>query len=332
MWDPPFRRGLSLGKESLTSVPRGIFGSGRSGKNKKNTKQGNGSSCSLMDVVESFAPLHDHMVSSFGGEFVVQQGSTSTRNNENEGCVSTGLSNSIPMQNTTTTPMCEPSQGDDRMRKVTIGLDVAKNNVSSPTSDDADYNIWLPLALVYEVNGRMKNSLCGYFIGKRHAFFTVEWFVRNNWEKYGLEKGRSSYGRILIKINVCNEFSDHLVMHVPNLEGSGYTKGTICIEYEWKPPDSSSCLIFGHSLVDCPKVVPKRVGKHFLVDDDGKLLENVDYSSDLGNDDEVEPREGNVEDDYDPYDDDMYEGKEILDNIKTICDDLEIKVRGRKKQ
>ncbi|GKD25128.1 hypothetical protein Tco_1231342, partial [Tanacetum coccineum] len=41
---------------------------------------------------------------------------------------------------------------------------------------------------------------------------------------------------------------------------------------------------------------------------------------------------GNADYDYDPYDDDMYEGQEIPDNIQFICDNLDIKVRGRKKK
>nr|GFA49010.1 hypothetical protein [Tanacetum cinerariifolium] len=168
--------------------------------------------------------------------------------------------------------MCEPSQGDDRTRKVTVGMDVAKNNVASPTSGQ----VWI----------REGNDGKRFFLFKFASIEGVEYVLRN---------GRPPYGRILIKINVYNEFSDHLVMPIPNLEGSGYTKETIRIEYEWKPPYCSSCLIFGHSLVDCPKVVPKRVvnqkdkGKHVLVDDDGKSLENVNYLSDLGNNDEVEP-------------------------------------------
>ncbi|GKD09923.1 chalcone--flavonone isomerase [Tanacetum coccineum] len=146
-----------------------------------------------------------------------------------------------------------------------------------------------------------------YFIGKRLAFPFVEWFVHNNWKKYGLEKvtmvrvcvkfhdiplvaytsnglsllatkigtsmmfdsytnsmcleswGWSSYARILIEINVCNNFSDHLVMAISNLEGNGYTKETIYIEYEWEPPRCSTCLIFGYSPIDCPKASPTRV-------------------------------------------------------------------------
>ncbi|GKE84306.1 hypothetical protein Tco_1558048, partial [Tanacetum coccineum] len=54
--------------------------------------------------------------------------------------------------------------------------------------NDADYDVWFPLALVHEVNDRMNNSIYGYFIGKRLAFPVVEWFVHNNWEKYGLRK------------------------------------------------------------------------------------------------------------------------------------------------
>nr|GFA81612.1 hypothetical protein [Tanacetum cinerariifolium] len=55
-----------------------------------------------------------------------------------------------------------------------------------------------------------------------------------------------AYVRILIEIKECNDFIDNLVMVVPNLEGNGYTKETICIEYEWKPPRCSTCLIYSH--------------------------------------------------------------------------------------
>ncbi|GJS51427.1 (E)-beta-ocimene synthase, chloroplastic-like protein [Tanacetum coccineum] len=65
-------------------------------------------------------------------------------------------------------------------------VNLRKLDVGFP--NDADYDIWLPLASFHEVSDRMRNSLYGYFIGKRLAFHVVEWFVRNNWEKYGLKK------------------------------------------------------------------------------------------------------------------------------------------------
>ncbi|GJS29241.1 hypothetical protein Tco_1293138 [Tanacetum coccineum] len=55
-------------------------------------------------------------------------------------------------------------------------------------------------------------------------------------------------------------------------------------------------------------------GKLTLVDDDGKpLKKNGDY-------------------DEDPYDDDMYEGHDFPDKIQDIYDNLDIKVRGRRKK
>ncbi|GKB60954.1 putative RNA-directed DNA polymerase, partial [Tanacetum coccineum] len=54
------------------------------------------------------------------------------------------------------------------------------------------------------------------------------------------------------------ENRDNLVMVVPNLEGPGYTKETMGVEYEWQPPRCSTCFLFGHSVDNCPKAL-KRV-------------------------------------------------------------------------
>ncbi|GKF80252.1 hypothetical protein Tco_0238854, partial [Tanacetum coccineum] len=100
-------------------------------------------------------------------------------------------------------------------------------------------------------------------------------------------------------------------------------------------------------------------GKYVLVDDDDKPLEKDDYSGNQGSEDEVESvenemvsylaskplgvgygtqsllgqwRETYVNVDYDPYDDDIFEGHEIHDNIQSICDIFNINIRGRKKK
>ena len=39
--------------------------------------------------------------------------------------------------------------------------------------EDAHYDLDLPIASVHEVNGKLKNSLYGYFIGERLAFHVV---------------------------------------------------------------------------------------------------------------------------------------------------------------
>ncbi|GJR03460.1 reverse transcriptase domain-containing protein [Tanacetum coccineum] len=85
-------------------------------------------------------------------------------------------------------------------------------------------------------------------------------------------------------------------------------------------------------IVDKINILEKQIleGKLVLVDDDGKPLEKIDYPGDL----ELVGtwREDNVVDEYDSYDDDMYEGQEIPDIIQTICNNLDIRVCGRKKK
>ncbi|GJY63266.1 retrotransposon protein, putative, ty1-copia subclass [Tanacetum coccineum] len=100
-------------------------------------------------------------------------------------------------------------------------------------------------------------------------------------------------------------------------------------------------------------------GKVILVDDKGEPVRKVDYSRDHDSEDEVASVDNdmarfmaskkvgfgtnslleqwrdtyeNDDYDYDPYDDDMNEGQEIPDKIQAICDNLDIKVRGRKKK
>nr|GEY20742.1 hypothetical protein [Tanacetum cinerariifolium] len=62
--------------------------------------------------------------------------------------------------------------------------------IKANVPNEADYDIWLPLALVYEVNDQMNNSLYGYFIGQRFAFSVVEWFVHNNYEKLWIKEAK----------------------------------------------------------------------------------------------------------------------------------------------
>ncbi|GKB40364.1 RNA-directed DNA polymerase, eukaryota, partial [Tanacetum coccineum] len=102
--------------------------------------------------------------------------------------------------------------------------------------------------------------------------------------------------------------------------------------------------------------------KCVLLDHEGKPVKRIDYTSDHDSDDEVESvdndmarflasnpsgvvgygtnslleqwREtyGDVDHEYDPYDDDLYKGQEVSEKIQSICDNLDIKIRGRKKK
>ncbi|GKD90525.1 hypothetical protein Tco_1366032, partial [Tanacetum coccineum] len=100
-------------------------------------------------------------------------------------------------------------------------------------------------------------------------------------------------------------------------------------------------------------------GKTTLVDEAGNPLKNVEYPDDYDSEDEVasvnndmarsmaservgfgtqslleqwRDSYGNGDFDEDPYDDDMYEGRNLSQELQAICDNLDIRVRGRKKK
>ncbi|GJY24019.1 hypothetical protein Tco_0397677 [Tanacetum coccineum] len=104
-------------------------------------------------------------------------------------------------------------------------------------------------------------------------------------------------------------------------------------------------------------------GKLMLVNDDGKPLPKVVSTVNADSDSEVEEvfnettgfmkstslksgsnsgyetkslleqwRKTKRDDDYDPYDDNMYESHDVSENLQAICDDFDIKFRGRKKK
>ncbi|GJU67218.1 hypothetical protein Tco_1253477 [Tanacetum coccineum] len=102
-------------------------------------------------------------------------------------------------------------------------------------------------------------------------------------------------------------------------------------------------------------------GKLLLADDDGKLLPKVVSTINANSDNEVEEvfdehstfmastglkcgsdsgystnslweqwKEARRDDDYDSYDDDLYDSQDMSDNLQAICDELDIMFRGRK--
>nr|GEU91098.1 reverse transcriptase domain-containing protein [Tanacetum cinerariifolium] len=49
-------------------------------------------------------------------------------------------------------------------------------------------------------------------------------------------KGMSSFARCLIEVNSEADLVDVVTIGIPSLTGDGFTKETICVEYEWRPP------------------------------------------------------------------------------------------------
>nr|GEU30627.1 zinc knuckle CX2CX4HX4C [Tanacetum cinerariifolium] len=142
-------------------------------------------------------------------------------------------------------------------------------------------NIFIPRKVVEKVGTRFEHTLYGYFIGKRMAFLVVEYYARNNKAKHGLKsimmnyKGFfflkfdsraglevvleggpwSSFARCLIEVNSDADLMDVVTIGVPSLTGNDFTKKTIRVEYEWRPPRCDICKIFGHVHDHFPKKV-----------------------------------------------------------------------------
>nr|GEV69561.1 hypothetical protein [Tanacetum cinerariifolium] len=69
------------------------------------------------------------------------------------------------------------------------------------------------------------------------------------------EDGRSSFARCLIEVNSEADLVDSVTIGILSLSGDDFTKETIRVEYEWRPPMCDVCKIFGHVHDHCPKKV-----------------------------------------------------------------------------
>ncbi|GJV82869.1 ribonuclease H-like domain-containing protein [Tanacetum coccineum] len=255
--------------------------------------------------------------------------------------------------------------------------------------NDADFDIWLPLDLVHKVNDRMKDSLYGYFIGKRLAFPVFSstkgvdlvltdgpWMIHevpiflNKWSPF-VSLLKEELSRVLVWVKFHDVplvvyTSDGLSL-IANKIGTSSRKKTGKTNALTSSNGTFSLsnlfeVLNVDNLVEKISMFEQRPLKEkwVLVNDECKPLKKVDYTGDHDSEDEVEHVDnemasyltskpsgvgygtnsllekwrktyGNADNDYEPYDDDMYEGQEIPNNIQFICDNLNIKVLGHKK-
>ncbi|GJV91820.1 hypothetical protein Tco_1539633 [Tanacetum coccineum] len=144
-----------------------------------------------------------------------------------------------------------------------------------------------------------------------------------------------------------NRGTSNLASHATNSNESSF----------WNVDDSSPSTT---PVIEKINKIEKLIieGKVTLVDDEGKPLEKVASSYEYDSEDEVASvdndmakflakKDGygtqslleqwnnsyeNGDYGYDPYDDDMYEGQDISEELHAICDKLDITVRGRRKK
>ncbi|GJW26648.1 hypothetical protein Tco_0040459 [Tanacetum coccineum] len=176
------------------------------------------------------------------------------------------------------------------------------------------------------------------------------------------------HARALIEVWADVKLKDNIMVVMPKLVGEGFYTCNVRVEYEWKPlskkkdveplKEVSNSNPFnvlnsvendddlganGGSLSTTPiaekiNKIEKLIidGQVTLVDDKGKPVEKVDYSGDHDSEDEVAS-----------VDNDMARSmrmmittmtctmmicQKIPNKIQAICDNLDIKVRGRKKK
>ncbi|GKE94648.1 zinc knuckle CX2CX4HX4C containing protein, partial [Tanacetum coccineum] len=92
-------------------------------------------------------------------------------------------------------------------------------------------------------------SLIALFIGKPVMLDSYTSSMCN------ISWGRSSFAQCLIEVNLEADLVDVVTIGFPYLFGDGFTKETIHVEYEWRPPRCDICKILGHVHDYCPKKV-----------------------------------------------------------------------------
>nr|GEW62962.1 early nodulin-like protein 1 [Tanacetum cinerariifolium] len=103
----------------------------------------------------------------------------------------------------------------------------------------------------------------------------------------------------------------------------------------WNVPTSEDPKVYAN----WPKKLTFRIGDSLFDDDDGDGPDGippntVGYEGYGTTNSLLEQWSDSYpdNDDFDPYDDDMYENHDMSEHLQSICDDLDITVRGRKKK
>ncbi|GKB08743.1 zinc finger, CCHC-type containing protein [Tanacetum coccineum] len=130
--------------------------------------------------------------------------------------------------------------------------------------------------------------------------------------------GRSSYARVMVELKADVELKDNIVVVMPKITREGHYTCNVRVEYEWKPlSDSGVELVFDETA-------------NLRIPTSGKDGSDKGYGTNSLLKQWRDSYPDN--DDYDLYDDDMYENHDLFKHLQSICNYLDITVRGRKKK
>nr|GFC17731.1 hypothetical protein [Tanacetum cinerariifolium] len=140
-------------------------------------------------------------------------------------------------------------------------------------------------------------------------------------------------------IEVSNANPFEVLNSVDNDVELGTNKGTTNLVNNGATSNGSSFMNVDNSSTDTTPIIDKidkfeeilTSGQAILVDEAGNPLKkgSVGTQSLLK---QWRDSYGNGDYDEDPYDDDMYEGQDLSQEIQAICDNLDIQVQDRKKR
>nr|GEY17497.1 hypothetical protein [Tanacetum cinerariifolium] len=159
----------------------------------------------------------------------------------------------------------------------------------------------------------------------------------------------SSYARAMIELRADVELKDNIMAAMLKIIEEGYYTCNIRVEYERKPPSPSTAPIIGKInkikilIIDGKAILVDNKGKHVRKDDndneeevasvDNKMANFLAKDDGYGTQSLLEQWKYSHDDyEYVPYDDDLYDGQEIPEMLQAFCDNLDIRVRGRKKK
>ncbi|GJS23411.1 hypothetical protein Tco_0452043 [Tanacetum coccineum] len=150
--------------------------------------------------------------------------------------------------------------------------------------------------------------------------------------------GRSSYARVMIELRADVELKDYIVVAMPKITRVGHYTCNVRIEYEWKPPRSSSVwyqwgttnLVNNgatSSRSSYMNVDNSSSGTTPTIDKIGKFEDLLTRGKAILVDKGWQSFYGNGDYDDHPYNDDMYDGQDLSHELQAICDNLDIRVR-----
>ncbi|GKD22296.1 zinc finger, CCHC-type containing protein [Tanacetum coccineum] len=165
-------------------------------------------------------------------------------------------------------------------------------------------DVVVPVDSIRVVNARFANTAYGFFLGKKVAYSVVANYVRNTW---GLDAMLEN--------------------------GSWFIRNNPLILKKWHPDENLlkedvSTVPVWDKLHGVPVMAFSEDGLSVIA----TKLDGSDKG--YGTNSFLEQWRDSYpdNDDYDPYDDDMYENHDLSEHLQFICDDLDITVRDRKKK